>query len=101
MGMIMEEFNDLLDAWKDYLRYHLYSKPLRRLKRVMPGAERLVLLLFFLFLMVISLSWLIGNMAFAQEKLSLSEATWLVTLGSFFPWADRKSTRLNSSHSQI
>jgi len=83
----MEEFNDLLDAWKDYLRYHLYSKPLRRLKRVMPGAERLVLLLFFLFLMVISLSWLIGNMAFAQEKLSLSEATWLVTLGSFFPWA--------------
>lgn len=83
----MKEFNDLIDAWRDYLRYHFYSKYRRRLRRVMPGAGRLVVILFSLFLIVISLSWLIGNMAFAQEKLSLSETTWLVTLGSFFPWA--------------
>lgn len=83
----MKEFNGLIDAWRDYLRYHFYSKYRRRLRRVVPGAGRLVVILFFLSFIVISLSWLIGNMAFAQEKLSLSEATWLVALSSLFPWA--------------
>lgn len=81
----MKELRDLLCAWRDYLGYHFYSKHLRYLRKVVPG--RLVVMLFFLFLIVISLSWFIGKTALAQEKLYLSETAWLVTLGSFFPWA--------------
>lgn len=33
----MKEINDLLYAWRDYLRYHFYSKHLRYLRRVVPG----------------------------------------------------------------
>ena len=83
--LVMKELNELFYAWRNYLRYHFYSKHLRYLRRVVPG--RLAVMLFFLFLIVIGVSWFIGKMAYAQEKLSLSEATWLVSLGSFFPWA--------------
>lgn len=81
----MKEIKDLLYAWKSYLKYHLLSKHIHRLRRVVPG--RLMVLMFFAFLTAVCLSWLIGNIAFAQEQLSLSGTTWLVALGGFFPWA--------------
>lgn len=81
----MREIDDLLSAWRSYLRFHFYTKHIRRLRKAVPG--RLIAILLSTFLAAVSVSWLIGNMAFAQEKLSLPEAAWLVALGSFFPWA--------------
>lgn len=81
----MREIDDLLYAWRSYLRFHFYTKHIRRLRKAVPG--RLIAILLSTFLAAVSVSWLIGNMAFAQEKFSLPEAAWLVALGSFFPWA--------------
>lgn len=82
----MKELNDLIYAWRDYLRYHLYSKHrLRRIKTTVP--RKLPSVALFIFLMVMSVSWLISNKLYAIEKLSLSEVNWLANLSGLFPWA--------------
>ena len=82
----MKEFNDLICAWRDYLRGYFYSmRRLRRIKKAMP--RKLPVMALFIFLIVMSASWLISNKLYAIEKLSLAEVNWLANLSGLFPWA--------------
>lgn len=81
-----KEFNNLICAWKDYLRRHIYSKRrLRRMKEVAP--RKLPVMAIAVFIVVLGLSWLISNRLYAIEKLSLAEVNWLANLSGLFPWA--------------
>ena len=82
----MKEFNDLICAWRDYLRHYFYSKRrLHRTKKTVP--LKLPVVALFIFLIVMSASWLISNKLYAIEKLSLAEVNWLANLSGLFPWA--------------
>jgi len=82
----MKEFNDLICAWKDYIRYNSYSKRhLRRIKKATP--RKLPVVALFVLSIMMSVSWLVSNKLYAIEKLSLAEVNWLANLSGLFPWA--------------
>lgn len=82
----MQELNDLIYAWRDYLKYHLYSKRrLRRIRKAVPRKLPAVAVSIFLIVMIVS--WLISNKLYAIERLTLSEVNWLANLSFIFPWA--------------
>ncbi len=82
----MKELYNLLYAWRGYLRNNIYSKRrLRRIKKAGPSKFPIAAVL--IFIIIMSVSWLISNKLYAIEKLSLVEVNWLVNLSGLFPWA--------------
>lgn len=82
----IKEFNDLICAWRDYFWHYFYSK--RRLRRIKKTAPRkLPVVALFIFIIIMSVSWLISNKLYAIESLSLAEVNWLANLSGLFPWA--------------
>ncbi len=82
----MKEFNDLICAWRDYVKYHFsYRRRLRKTRKAVP--RKLPVAALFVFLIAMSVSWLVSNRLYAIEKLSLAEVNWLANLRGIFPWA--------------
>ena len=77
MEELINEFKNLIDAWREYLRDCFYSKPIYR---------RLMVTLFFILVGIISFFWLVKSTAYGQEELILEAAGYRAILLRIFPF---------------
>lgn len=75
---------DLIQAWKDYLRYCFYSKRLRVQRGIV--RRRLIAVLFVIFLGVTGIVWVTNSVAYGQEGLGLGVVSYTPTLFKIFPF---------------
>jgi exopolysaccharide biosynthesis polyprenyl glycosylphosphotransferase len=82
MGDLIHEFENLIDAWREYLRYCFYSKQLRKLRRIM--FRRVITILFFILIGIISILWSIKAFVYGQEELTVGPVIYAPILSRFF-----------------